>query len=418
MRHRLTGLAEDGDGGEVAGPGRVLDVVGTHGRRDAGARERLGAPLVCDQPPASRCGLVHRATHEGMPEAKASRDVRRPDQIELQQVVDGDDRDVLRRAGSGGSQLGLEGIARDRSPLENRARAVGEQPELLGQCRGDAVWNVDARERDRSARGRPRRRAIQRASELLEVEGVAAARLVQAVDVEPLCRAEQLAGLVAGEFPELDTVERPCPVGALDGCGEPLRDLARPDGERRQHRSCGRPVQQGAEQLDGRGVGPVEVVEDEDERLRAREELEQLPDGAVASIPLVLDPRAGSVAERRQRREHLSELTPDVVVEPAEPARLEALQVLVERVDEHPERQVTLELGGRARQHKQATLVHPGRQLCEEACLADSRLPDELDRRGVAGLELREEEVEGAELFGASDEMPGNSDRRCTPSRA
>ena len=92
----------------------------------------------------------------------------------------------------------------------------------------------------------------------------------------PLGSAEQLGGLFAGEFPELDTVERAGTVGALDRCGEPTGDLARPQRQRRENRGGGRPAQQGAEQLDGRGVGPVEVVEEEDQRLRGREELEQL----------------------------------------------------------------------------------------------------------------------------------------------
>jgi hypothetical protein len=49
-----------------------------------------------------------------------------------------------------------------------------------------------------------------------------------------------------------------------------------------------------------RGVGPVEVVQHEHERLRRCELFEERSDGAVAAVALVLKRRASAVRERRQ----------------------------------------------------------------------------------------------------------------------
>ena len=67
-------------------------------------------------------------------------------------------------------------------------------------------------------------------------------------------------------------------------------------------------------------------------------------------------------------------------VELGEALRLEPADVLVEGVDEDPEREILLELGRRARQDEVPARVRAARKLREEARLADPRLPDELDR--------------------------------------
>ena len=87
--------------------------------------------------------------------------------------------------------------------------------------------------------------------------------------------------------------------------------------------------------------------------------------------------------------------------------RIEAVDVLVERVDEDPERQVELELTGPAGEDEVRACVCTGGQLGEEARLADSRLADQLERRGSSLADLREETVDRAELRRAADEMGG-----------
>ena len=83
------------------------------------------------------------------------------------------------------------------------------------------------------------------------------------------------------------------------------------------------------------------------------------------------------------------------------------MDVLVERIDEDPERQVELELAGPPREHEVPARVGTGRQLGEEARLADSRLADQLERRGLSLAELSEETVDRAELRRSADEVGG-----------
>ena len=48
-----------------------------------------------------------------------------------------------------------------------------------------------------------------------------------------------------------------------------------------------RPPEERTEQIDGRGVGPVDVVEHQHEGPGGGQPLEESADGAVAAIPLV-----------------------------------------------------------------------------------------------------------------------------------
>ena len=86
---------------------------------------------------------------------------------------------------------------------------------------------------------------------------------------------------------------------------------------------------------------------------------------------------------------------------------IEAVDVLVERVDEDPERQVDLELARPAGEHEVRACVCTSSQLGQEARLADSWLADQLERRGWSPADLREETVDRAELRRAADEMGG-----------
>ena len=82
----------------------------------------------------------------------------------------------------------------------------------------------------------------------------------------------------------------------------------------------------------------MQVVEHEHERLRGCELLEQGTHGTVAAIALVLERRRTVAGERRQRREDVGELRPDVVLQVCDELRVEPSHVLVERVDEERER--------------------------------------------------------------------------------
>ena len=77
---------------------------------------------------------------------------------------------------------------------------------------------------------------------------------------------------------------------------------------------------------------------------------------------------------------------------------VEAVDILVERVDEDPERQVALELPGPAREDEVPVCVCTGGQLGEEARLPDARLADQLEHRGLSPVDLGEETVDRVEF--------------------
>ena len=119
----------------------------------------------------------------------------------------------------------------------------------------------------------PRDRAIGRAA---RDRGVAAALLVQDGHVGPGRRvAQELSRLLGAERTELDSGQHLCALRPLERDGQTLRHLTRPYGQGEENRCGRRPAQKGSNQLDGRRVGPVEVVQHEHERLRPGEFPEQ-----------------------------------------------------------------------------------------------------------------------------------------------
>jgi hypothetical protein len=149
----------------------------------------------------------------------------------------------------------------------------------------------------------------------------------------------------------------------------------------------------------------VEVVEHEHERLGGREVLEQRAHGAMAPVALVLERDLATARERRQGREDVRKLGPNVVVEDGETIRSEPSQVLVERVDEDRERQIALELGRRAQKDEVSLRIRASGELGEEARLSDARLADEQDRGRPSPIELGQDSIQRAQLLGAPDEM-------------
>jgi hypothetical protein len=73
-------------------------------------------------------------------------------------------------------------------------------------------------------------------------------------------------------------------------------------------------------------------------------------------------------------------------------------------VHEDRERQFVLELGRRTGENELTARLGARRELREQARLPDPRLAYQLDRSGLAELELGERVVEQIEFVGASDE--------------
>ena len=144
---RLSRVSQERDRSLVALACGAFDVVGDRRGQRASEGESVGAALVRAEPPAAGHRLVHRAADERMPEAEAPGNVRLTDEIQAQQLVDRVDRCRLGGSGGRGGQLGIEGLSRDGSALEDEACLLGEQSELLGERGGDRSRDIDAGER-------------------------------------------------------------------------------------------------------------------------------------------------------------------------------------------------------------------------------------------------------------------------------
>jgi hypothetical protein len=250
--------------------------------------------------------------------------------------------------------------------------------------------------------------AAERPRELLEIERVTAALVVEHGYVGRVdLFTQKLASLDGRQSGELDAGQCCLTMRPLKGNRQTRRHLPGAHRDCHEH-GCGRrPAQQGAEQLDGRRVGPVEVVEQEDERPGVGKLLEQRAHGTVAAVALVLECNPARGRECRQRREDVGELGADVFVQTGQAIRIESLQVLVERIHEDREGQISLELRRGAREEESPTRIRASRELCQQARFPDPGLPDELDRGRTTLIDLGEDLIEPAELLGAPHEVSG-----------
>ena len=103
----------------------------------------------------------------------------------------------------------------------------------------------------------------------------------------------------------------------------------------------------------------------------------------------------------------MPELGLDGVVERSEPARLQVRNVLIQRIDEHRERQVVLELRRRAGQNEVPPRSGANGDLMQQPSLADPRFADHLDRAGTASIQLVEDPLQRTKLVCPPHEAPG-----------
>jgi hypothetical protein len=148
----------------------------------------------------------------------------------------------------------------------------------------------------------------------------------------------------------------------------------------------------------------MHVVEHQDQRLRQREQLEQVAYGAMRSEAFVLDsgPYAGGMGVKG--REDVAELRAIGLVQRGQAAELQSLEVLVERIDEDPERELTLELRRAPRQHGPPLRVRTSGELPEQTGLPDTRFPGQLDGPAPPFMELVQSVIEHRNLSVASHE--------------
>ena len=105
--------------------------------------------------------------------------------------------------------------------------------------------------------------------------------------------------------------------------------------------------------------------------------------------------------ESGQCRKDRGKLGQNFLTQRVHTTRFEGGDVLVERIDQDPERQVGFEFRGGSRQHEVAKRVGPSSQLGEEAGLADPEFAPHLQRGRPALTELGKGVIDREELLGA-----------------
>ncbi len=93
----------------------------------------------------------------------------------------------------------------------------------------------------------------------------------------------------------------------------------------------------------------------------------------MAAVALGLERGLTAAGERPQRGEDVRELCLDLTVEYPKSFRLEAPDVLVQRIDEEGERQIVLELRRRSGEDEVAARLGASGELSEKPRLADPR---------------------------------------------
>ena len=159
----------------------------------------------------------------------------------------------------------------------------------------------------------------------------------------------------------------------------------------------------------------MEVVEEEHERPPRGEALEELADSPVCAIALVVGRRGPADGRRGQRRQQEAELDAIPVAERPDEPWLQACDVLVERVDEDPVRQIALQLSRAPLQHDHLASLGLRCQLGEKPGLSDAGLTDDRDRGGAPVLEDPEGPVERGELIGPSDQAVASCSHAAPP---
>ena len=292
--------------------------------------------------------------------------------------------------------VGLEVDADDRRGIEDGAHVGRERSALLRERRRHRVRHARELHLARGARdGSP---VVEAPGQVLEVEGVAAALEVEQVS-RPLGRVgteeARRRDEVEGCEDELDPAVLTQRTGERDL--QTLRSLVPARRERQEDLGGGRAAQQRCDEVDGRRIGPVQVVEDHHERPIRGERREQRAHGGVHAVAF-RHGRARIVCQGRQR---LRERRRVALGQVGRPGRGD---VRLERVDPDGERQVDLVLRGATGHDHRAPVGRPEPELLQQPRLADARLAGHDERGRAAGPEIVEDPVEDADLCVPTDQ--------------
>jgi hypothetical protein len=187
--------------------------------------------------------------------------------------------------------------------------------------------------------------------------------------------------------------------------GVPPVELVAPVGDEDERAHAGEPAGEVVEQLARRRVGPVDVLDDEEQAALVRRDGEQRDDGLEEP-----ELRLRRVAERGRRlvaaelREELGELEPRCAEQARDPLHVLAGEVVPERLDEREVRQRQLGLAARAPEHLPVEPPRARRELAREPRLPHPGLAAERDEAALAAVRREQRVLEGEELLLAADE--------------
>ena len=159
------------------------------------------------------------------------------------------------------------------------------------------------------------------------------------------------------------------------------------------------------EQLARARVGPVDVLDDEQQAALARRQREQTDDGleeAKLGLSRVADGRVGLVAA--EEREELRELPPCRAELVGEPVGVLAREVVADRLDEREVGERELGLAACAPEDLPVEPLRAGRELGREARLAHAGLTAEGDEAALAAVGCEERVLEDEELLLTADQ--------------
>ena len=399
---RLSGLSQDRQRGRVAVAGGLLDVVRSSQReaprsasapRNAHARREASRRAQSRRRPCARAGGGTGTGGAprccGRVRARAARRARpRPPSSSTAAAA-------AASSGSNGSP------ATAAPPSSARVGATAAPAPRSGQ----PLPPVAPRRRQVECWSPGPGRAAWRSAELLEVERVAAALLVEAVRRSPRRLAEELGGLVALEAAKLEPDERPGSVRPLEGARPAARGAA----------SAGRP-RRAAPPPRAAGAGARRAA-------RSTPESAQCTSSRSSTSGLVAAPARAAPAPRDARgsaRPGAPAVRPSAKSRATERRararrghRLRASRGGGDRAPRrirrgHPRRPRT---AGRARAPTRSPKERcnrsrrRARQLREQAGLADARLSDQHERGRFTALEPGHGSVQSTQLRGAPNEV-------------
>ena len=346
----------------------MLDVVRSLHRPCTALLERARGARVGAQAPAAGRGDVDGVADDGVAERELPRGRHRPHQRLREQLVQRGQGGGLRELRHRGGQAGLERIADHCRRIEHGARRGCQCRQLGGERprdrRGQAVIGCRAA------------RCAAHARELLEVERVAPAlREDPRGDI-----THELGRLGAGQRRERQRGDPILGERARERRRERSRQPPLARRECQEHRRRGRSAHERGKRIDRCRIGPVHVVEAEDQPAPGREPLQQLAQRPVHAVAIGQHAGIGEV-------------------EPIGPVQLVSECLGEERVG-----QVGLELRRTRREHGGPLRARNLRQVREQSRLADSRLALEQDGPAGPRAELVERARERVALRGTPDQ--------------